>query len=124
MNEVKISDVTMKQSGRGTDFSLSFKEKIELSKLLDRLGVSVIELPAIERPKTDSLLIKSVASAVRNSAVAVTVGLSEESVEMTWNALKEAKPPRLQVAAPSAPSRWSTSSTKSPRPCWRPSARP
>ena len=100
MNEVRISDVTMKKSGRSTDFSLSFKEKIELSKLLDRLGVSVIELPAIEHPKIDSLLIKSVASAVKNSAVAVTVGLSEESVEMTWNALKEAKAPRLQVAAP------------------------
>ena len=100
MNEVRISDVTMKKSGRSTDFSLSFKEKIELSKLLDRLGVSVIELPAIEHPKIDSLLIKSVASAVKGSAVAVTVGLSEESVEMTWNALREARAPRLQVCAP------------------------
>ena len=33
MNEVRISDVTMKQAGKG--FSLSFKEKLELSKLLD-----------------------------------------------------------------------------------------
>ena len=42
MKQVRISDVTMKQAAEG--FSLSFKEKIELSKLLGKLGVDVIEL--------------------------------------------------------------------------------
>ena len=99
MNNIRISDVTMKQAG----ISLSFKEKIELSKLLDKLGVSVIELEPIEQAKIDSLRIKSVAAAVKESAVAVPVGLSQESVELTWNALKEAKKPRLQVCAPVSP---------------------
>ena len=103
MNEIRISDVTMKQTGRAVDFSLSFKEKIELAKLLDRLGASVIELEAIEQPKIDSLRIKSVAAAVKNSIVAVPVALSPESVQMTWNALKEARRPRLQVQAPVSP---------------------
>ena len=88
MKQIRISDVTMKQSGG--DFSLSFKEKIELSKLLDKLGVSVIELEPIENPKIDSLRIKSVAAAVKHSALAVPVALNEESVRLTWNALKEA----------------------------------
>ena len=47
MNQIRISDVTMKQTG--ADISLSFKEKIELSKLLDKLGVSVIELEPINQ---------------------------------------------------------------------------
>ena len=47
MNKIRISDVTMKQSGHG--FSLSFREKIELSKLLDKLGVDIIELEPIVR---------------------------------------------------------------------------
>ena len=51
MRTVKISDTTMKQSGRQVDFSLSFKEKIELAKLLDRLGLSVIELTEISNVK-------------------------------------------------------------------------
>ena len=42
MKQIKISDATMKQISEG--FCLSFKEKIELSKLLDKLGVDVIEL--------------------------------------------------------------------------------
>ena len=101
MNQIRISDVTMKQAGLGA--SLSFKEKIELSKLLDKLGVSVIELEPITQPKIDSLRIKSVAAAVKESVLAVPVALNEESVQLTWNALKEAKKARLQVCAPVSP---------------------
>ena len=101
MNEIRISDITMKQTG--ADISLSFKEKIELSKLLDKLGVSVIELEPIQQAKIDTLRIKSVAAAVKNSIVAVPVALNAESVQQTWNALKEAKKARLQVCAPVSP---------------------
>ncbi len=101
MNEIRISDVTMRQTG--ADFSLSFKEKIELSKLLDKLGVSVIELEPISQPKIDALRIKSVAAAVRDSILAVPVALNAESVQTTWNALKEAKKARLQVVTPVSP---------------------
>ena len=97
MEQIRISDVTMKQGGK--DFSLSFKEKIEIPKLLDKLGVSVIELEPIVQPKIDALRIKSVASTVKNSIVAVPVQLCQESIDATWNALKEAKHPRLQVCA-------------------------
>ena len=97
MDKIRISDVTMKQTGK--DFTLSFKEKIEIPKLLDKLGVSVIELEGIAQPKIDALRIKSVASTVKNSIVAVPVQLSQESIDATWNALKEAKHPRLQVCA-------------------------
>ena len=101
MNQIRISDVTMKQTGK--EFSLSFKEKLEIPKLLDKLNVDVIELEGIIQPKIDALRIKSVASTVKNSIVAVPVALSEESVEATWNALKEAKRPRLQVFASVSP---------------------
>ena len=101
MKQIRISDITMKQTG--ADISLSFKEKIELSKLLDKLGVNIIELEPISQPKIDSLRIKSVAAAVKHSTVAVPVALNAGSVLQTWNALKEAKKPRLQVCAPVSP---------------------
>ena len=97
MRNIKISDVTMKQAAEG--FSLSFKEKIELAKLLDKLNVDVIELEGIGNPRIDSLRIKSVCGAV-GCTVAVPVQLSQESVQATWNALMNAKKPRLQVCAP------------------------
>ena len=101
MNKIRISDVTMKQTG--SDISLSFKEKIELCKLLDKLGVSVIELEPIVQPKIDALRVKSIAAAVKDSAVAVPVALNAESVQVTWNALKTARKARLQVCAPVSP---------------------
>lgn len=101
MRELRISDVTLKESAG--ELGLSFKEKIELSKLLDRLGVDVIELEAIANPKIDCLLIKSVATAVKDSILAVPVALKEDSVVMTWNALKAARHPRLQVVAGVSP---------------------
>ena len=95
MQVIKLSDVTMKQVADG--FSLSFKEKIELAKLLDKLGVSVIELEGIQDSRIDSLRIKSIAAAVTNSIVAVPVQLTEDSPAKTWAALQQAKAPRLQV---------------------------
>ena len=97
MKQIRISDVTMKQATE--EFSLSFKEKIELAKLLDRLGVAVIELEGIHTSRIDALRIKSIAAAVRDSVVAVPVQLSSESVAETWNALSQAQHPRLQVCA-------------------------
>ena len=101
MDQIRISDITMKQTGK--EFTLSFKEKLEIPKLLDKLNVDVIELEGIAQPKIDALRIKSVASTVKNSIVAVPVALSQESVDATWNALKEAKHPRLQVVASVSP---------------------
>ena len=101
MKQIRISDVTMKQ--QGPEISLSFREKIEMSKLLDKLGVDLIELEPITQPKIDSLRIKSVAGAVKNSIVAVPVALNTESVQLTWNALKVSKKARLQVCAPVSP---------------------
>ncbi len=95
MNTIKLSDVTMKQIVDG--FSLSFKEKIELAKLLDRLGVSVIELEGIQNTRIDSLRIKSIAAAVADSIIAVPVQLTATSPAQVWAALCQAKHPRLQV---------------------------
>ena len=100
MKHISVTDTTIRQAGKAAGYTLSFREKIELAKLLDRLGVSVIELHVVENPKIDSLLIKSVASAVKESAVCVPVALDPASVSLVWAALKEAKHPRIQVPAP------------------------
>ena len=95
---IKISDTTMKQEAEG--FSLSFREKIELSKLLDKLGTSVIEVEGLHGSRTDALRVKSIAMAVTDSIVSAPVELNPESIAETWNALQQAKHPRLQVCAP------------------------
>ena len=99
MEMIRISDITMKKLA-GSGAALSFKGKLEIAKLLDKLAVSVIEIEGVRSARADALRIKSIASAVKSSVVAVPVELNAESVEQTWEALKGAKHPRLQVAAP------------------------
>ena len=99
MRKIHISDITMKQAEGA---ALSFREKIELAKILDKLGADCIECAPIEKKKIDSLLIKSIASAVTGSAIAVPVALNHEGVDEVWAALKEARQPRLQVVAPTS----------------------
>ena len=101
MRNIFLSDITIKQPAEAGGFALSFREKIELGKLLDRVGVQVIETTPIVNRRTDSLLLKSLASAVEKSTLAAPLNLSDEdTVEVTWNALKEAKHPRLQISVP------------------------
>ena len=100
MRKVWISDITMKVPAAEGGFAFSFREKIELAKLLDRLGVDVVETGPVQSRRTDSLLVKSIASAVKQSAVAVPLLLDGEGPETVWSALREAARPRLQVVAP------------------------
>ena len=100
MKKISISDITMQQAGKHAGVSLSFREKIELAKQLDRLGVCVIETNPIVNPKIDALLIKSISASVKHSIVAVPTNLELGSAARAWNALREAAHPRLQVCAP------------------------
>ena len=92
-NCVRISDCTLRQKDHLP--VLSFREKLELCRLMDRLNVDMIEMEEIRQVKIDSLLIKSVCSAVSNAGIAVPVALNPESVKTAWEALKNASRPRL-----------------------------
>lgn len=96
--KVRICDCTLCQGEKSPE--MSFREKIELCKMLDKLDVDYISLKEISNIKIDSLLIKSVSQTVRNSRLAVPVSLSENNTEIVWEALKDADDPRLQVIVP------------------------
>ena len=101
MRNIRISDITMKQPPEAGGFSLSFREKIELAKQLDRLGVDVIEVSPVVNRRIDTLLVKSLASAVQQSVLALPLNLDDDdAAEAAWNAVKEAAHPRLQVSVP------------------------
>ena len=53
MKEVRISDISMKLFSNSKEVSLTFKKKLELVKLLDKLSVAVIETEGIEQEKSD-----------------------------------------------------------------------
>ena len=104
MRDIRVSDITLRETAASKALSLSFKEKLEIVKILDRIGVGSIEVEGIESSKVDSLRIKSIASLVKNSTLAVPVKMDDESIEAVWSAAKGAKSVRLQVEAAVSPS--------------------
>ncbi len=105
MRDIRISDETMKRASRAKGMSLTFKEKLELAKLLDGLGVTAIEVEGIEKPKADALRIKSLAQLVRTCTLAVPVAIDGSDLDEVWAALSGAAHPRLQVCASTSPAR-------------------
>ena len=103
MNKIKISDRTILIKSQGNEATLSFKEKVEIARLLESANVDVVEFPAIENEKTDTLLLKTACAFLKNSIMSVQVGTTVESVELTYNSIKSASKPRLSVALPISP---------------------
>ena len=91
MRKIHVSDITLRECANSADHSLSFKEKIEMAKLMDKLHFNSIEMPEIKNTSTDVLLIKTIASLMKHSEVCVPVGMDAVSVEAAWNAVKGAK---------------------------------
>lgn len=99
MKKVFITDKTLLTL---TD-ELSFREKTEIAKQLDSLGVDVIELPQIKNDKADMLLVKNIAGVTAKTAVSIVTGFTKESMEIAASCIKDAKTPVLNVAFPVSP---------------------
>ena len=98
MKNLIISDMTLNKAQGHYD--LSFKEKIEIAKLLDKLCVSVIELAPVSGSKVDDVLVRTICSCVKNSTISLPVSLSENGVVSAYELVKNAKKKRLSVTVP------------------------
>ena len=86
----------------GNDNELSFKEKFEIARLLEKLCVTVIEFPELSDSKEDALLLRTCASAVKNSILSVAVK-DAAGIETAVNALAGVKNFALRVEASLSP---------------------
>lgn len=100
MRSIRISDITLAHTSKSAEYSLSFKDKIDIATLIDKLSVDMIEVGGIEKLKVDSLRIKSISAAVKKATIAIPVELNEESVLETAKVIENLGNVRLQVKAP------------------------
>ena len=100
MEHVRITDMTLRELDNAPELSLSFKEKLEIAKCLDKMQPDVLELPALKNLTTDALLTRTIASTVRSCAVSIPVGFTKADADNAWAAVSKAKKPRLIVDVP------------------------
>ena len=96
MNHIKIADTTLSDAKS----TLSFKQKLEIARKLERLGVDAVELPEVGTTKADSLLVRTAASFVKGSVLSVAVTSSAEAIDRASDALTTAVRPRIRVELP------------------------
>ncbi len=98
MKKICITDMTLRQAAESR--LLGFKERIELAKILDKLNISALELPALSGSKADSIFVKTLCSVIMNTTLSQPAGLTKEEADAAWSALEKAKRPRLVIDVP------------------------
>ncbi len=102
MKTIKLIDMTLREVNALREGALSFKEKLEIARGLERLKVDGIELAPIGGAKADQLSNKTIAAMVSTALIAA-VEIAEGNVEETWESIRGAKHPRLNLLAPLSP---------------------
>ena len=96
MNHIKIADTTLSDQRS----NLTFKQKLEIARKLERLGVDAIELPEIGSAKADTLLARTASSFVKGSVLSVAATTSVDAVRRAAEALASASHPRIRIELP------------------------
>jgi len=102
MKNIIISDITLREAEQENAAKLSFKEKIEIAKLLEKLQVDIIETGYVGNLPADSVFVKMLASTLEYSILCAPVILSKDLIDETWAALSKAKKPRLNIIVPTS----------------------
>ena len=102
MKTIKLIDMTLREVNALREGALTFKEKLEIARGLDRLKVDGIELAPIDGGKADQLAGKTIAAMV-SAALIAAVDVASGNVEETWESVRAAKHPRLNLLAPLSP---------------------
>jgi len=102
MIEIKISDISLRESEEVHAARLSFKERLETAKLLEKLQVDIIETGPVGDSPADAAFIRTLATTLEYSTVSVPVALDKQEIGRTWETLNKAKKPRLNIIVPTS----------------------
>jgi len=102
MTNIKISDITLREAEQESSAKLSFKEKVEIAKLLDKLQVDIIESGFIGKSPADSVLIKMLATTLEYAVLCVPVTPDKANINEAVDALLKARKPRLNLIVPTS----------------------
>lgn len=101
MKKIQITDITLRAFSSLRESELTFREKLEIARSLDRLKVDAVELAPLTGRKEDVLSNKTIASIVSRTLSASME--TDSDPDDTWNSIKDAKKPRINLLAPVSP---------------------
>lgn len=100
MKKITVSEQTLKSLMQNTSSPLLFREKTAIAECIDGYGADIVELGEIKKLREDTIIYKTVSSVIKNAAVCIAAGDSPESIAASWECIKNAEKPVLQIEMP------------------------
>ena len=97
MKRIRIFDTTLRDGEQSPGCSMNLTEKNEMARQLEKLGVDVIEAGFAIASPMDHKSVQTIAAAVSNCTVASLARCTKGDIDAAWDAVKEAKHPRIHV---------------------------
>ena len=97
MEQIKFFDATLYGGGQSPGASLNIEEKIEIARLLERMGIDVILAGFPISSPRDFEAVRQLAHEIRDSVVCALARAREEDIDVAVAALKDAARPRIQI---------------------------
>jgi 2-isopropylmalate synthase len=97
MDRVIIFDTTLRDGEQAAGGTLNVREKLEIARQLERLGVDVIEAGFPISSPSDFEAVRLIAKEVRTPIICALARARPEDIDRAWEAVKEAEHPRIHT---------------------------
>jgi 2-isopropylmalate synthase len=97
MDRVIIFDTTLRDGEQAAGGALNIREKLEIAKQLEKLGVDVIEAGFPCSSPGDFEAVSLIAREVRTPVVCALARAHPDDIDSAWEAVKQARQPRIHV---------------------------
>lgn len=101
--KIIIFDTTLRDGEQSPGASLNNKEKLEIARQLESLGVDVIEAGFPASSPGDFEAVKTIAKQVKKAIVCGLARAVKKDIDVAYNAVKYAKKPRIHIFLATSP---------------------
>ena len=103
MRTVRILDTTLRDGEQSPGCSMDIKEKIEVARSLEKLGVDIIEAGFPCASPGDLSAVQTISGIVQNAAVCALARSRKSDIDLAWEGIRAAVSPVLHVFLATSP---------------------
>ena len=103
MNTIRIFDTTLRDGEQSPGCSMNAREKLEMAKQLEKLGVDIMEAGFAASSPGDFNSVKTIAETIKDSTVASLARAVAGDIEKAGEAVKGAVSPRIHTFIATSP---------------------
>ena len=102
-DHVVIFDTTLRDGEQSPGATMTLSEKIEIARLLDEMGVDIIEAGFPIASEGDFEAVSKIAAQVKNAVICGLARAADGDIDRCWEAVKHAARPRIHTFIGTSP---------------------